>query len=224
MRAAGALSRGVTVGHRHFSARVPAPCLILILGATPAFAQLQGRATVGVGVSTIRPSASELTTRVKVRPSLGRVPAHGWGMALALNWFEADVAGDFVNLEGRLGTVTIRPLMIGIGYTWVNGRVAISPSIVAGPALNTLQIEEGLEQRFTVGGGKRKADIGILSAAVRPGVSATYALTRRLGVTAFGGYLFNHPTFTLQTPEGEVQTRWSAGGVALNAGVVVALF
>ena len=164
-----------------------------------------------------------MSTTAKVRPYFGRVPARGWGVAMALNWFEADVAGAFVNVDGRLGTVRIRPLMIGLGYTWVGGRLGISPSVIAGPALNTLDIEEALEDRFSVTG-TRLGDRGTISLAIRPGARITFALGPRLGVTAFGGYLRNRPTFTLRTPEGDVKTRWSAGGVVLNAGVVVSLF
>lgn len=196
----------------------------LLLTATPAFGQLHGSVTAGIGISSIRPSAPELSTTAKVRPSLGRVPSRGWGLALALNWFEADVDGGFAGAAGKLGTVKIRPLMLGAGYTWVTGRLAVSPSVVAGPALNTLDIAAAFEERFTLVGSDFEAEVGTISLAVRPGVSATVALAPRLGLTGFGGYLFNRPAFTLRTPHGDIATRWSAGGLALNAGLIVALF
>lgn len=198
--------------------------LILLLIATPAFAQLEGSLTVGVGISTIRPSAPELSTRAKVRPSFGRVPSRGWGATLALNWFEADVAGDFIGVDGRLGTVTIRPLMLGVGYTWLAGRMGISPSVLAGPALNTLDIDDDLEGHVETVGSRFEANAGTVSVAVRSGVSVTYAVTPRVGLTAFGGYLYNRPSFTLRTSGGETQTRWSAGGAIFSAGLVVSFF
>ena len=41
---------------------------------------------------------------------------------------------------------------------------------------------------------------------------------------AFTGYLFNRPEFDVQTPLGEIRTRWKANGFALTAGIVVGLF
>ena len=208
----------------HRSVLAGAALLVLLGAARPAVAQLHGTTTVGVGISTIRPSAAELTTTARVRPYIARVPPRGWGVAMALNWFEADVSGEFVSVDGQLGTVRIRPLMLGLGYTWVGGRLGISPSVIAGPALNTLDIDEAFEDRFSVGGTKRDAEIGTISLAVRPGVRVTYAIGPRLGVTAFGGYLRNRPTFTIRTPAGDVESRWTADGIVLNAGVVVSLF
>ena len=208
----------------HRTVTTGAAVLCLLLSAAPVVAQLRGTTTVGVGISTFRPSAPELTTRAKVRPYLGRVPARGWGVAMALNWFEADVSGEFVSVDGRLGVVRIRPLMLGLGYTWVGGPLGISPSLITGPALNTLDVDEAFEDRFAVTGTKREAEIGTISLAVRPGVTVTYAIGPRLGVTAFGGYLRNRPTFPLRTPGGDVATRWTADGIVLNAGVVLSLF
>lgn len=194
--------------------------LILLVAAAPAAAQLRGTTAVGIGVGTIRPAAPELTTRVRVRPLIRRVPSRGLGMAMALNWFEADVSGEIAGVNGRLGSVAIRPLMFGIGYTFVRGRIGITPSVVAGPALNTLDIDDEQEQ-VALGGGGFEERAGTISVASRLGASVTLAIAPRLGLTGFGGYFFNRPTFTLQTPSGERTSTWNTGGVLLSAGAVI---
>ncbi|HJR60808.1 MAG TPA: hypothetical protein VJ813_15470 [Vicinamibacterales bacterium] len=203
---------------------VLAAVLVLLVIATPASAQLRGSFTVGAAITTIRPSAAELTTKVKIRPTVGRVPARGWGLALAFNWFDADVAGDFVNAAGRLGQVRIRPAMAGAGYTHVHGRLGVTPSVVAGPALNTLVLDPRWQDQFEVVGSRFERRAGTLSLALRPGVSATYAFTPRFGATAFSGYVFNRPAFRISTPNGDVRTRWTTDGFVLSTGVVVSLF
>lgn len=196
--------------------------ILLLLSATPAFAQLRGTVTAGVGVSTIRPESTELKTQVKVRPSIGRVPARGFGIVMALNWFEADVSGRIVDTDRPLGTLAIRPLMLGVGYTWVSGRVGISPSLVAGAALNTLDVDDN--SSFAVGGNAFEERVGTISRTVRPALGATLALAPRLGITGSVGYLVNRPTFTLRTPAGERRIPLDAGGLVLTAGAVVSLF
>jgi hypothetical protein len=192
-----------------------------LMSAATAAAQMKGAVGVGITAGAVIPAAPELVTVTRLRPTLCRVPTRGWGFEFALSWFDADVHGRFVGVEDRLGKVAIRPLMFGIGYTAVHGRLAISPSIVAGPALTTLSIDDRWKNHFAVRGSAFEERIGTVSGAVRPGVGATYAIASHLGLTAFGGYLFNRPVFTVSTPSGDVRTRWTTDGVVLNAGVVV---
>jgi hypothetical protein len=194
--------------------------LLLSLASSPASAQLRGAFTVGLGVTSIRPDADALSTRARVRPSLGRVPKRGWGLGFALNWFEADVAGRIVGVDGGFGTLAIRPLMGGLSYTWLRGRLGVSPSLVTGPAFNSLTVNDSQSAAFA---GTRRHRITV-SLVVRPGVNATYAITPRVGITAFGGYLINHPTFDLRIADVARRVRWDAGGIVLSTGIVVAVF
>lgn len=206
--------------------RVFLPLLLTTTGLVPsASAQaLRGTVRVGVAVSMVRPAAPELTTRPSVTPTFGRVPSEGWGLAVAFQWFEANVDARLVGGEGRLGRLNVRPLMFGIGYTAVRNRISLSPSFVAGPALNTLSISDEASDRFEVAGTPVETRFGSVSVAMRAGVTATYAFYPRLGLTASGGYVWNRPTLVLRTPDGERRERWQAGGLLLSSGVVVTLF
>ncbi|HVL69316.1 MAG TPA: hypothetical protein VM364_18810 [Vicinamibacterales bacterium] len=198
-----------------------AACLVVVLLPPGVSAQTRGTVGAGVTVSAVVPASAELTTEPRVRPTLRRMPARGWGVAMALNWFDAEVDAASAGGSGRLGRLATRPLMAGIGYTAVSGRVGVSPSVVAGPALNTLAVDQRLADTFAVAGSGFETRVGSVSFAVRPGLSVTYALAPRLALTGFGGYLFNQPEVTLATPTGERRIRWNGNGVVVSGGIVV---
>jgi hypothetical protein len=193
--------------------------------ATSASAQaMRGTFGIGAGISMVRPVAPELKTEPAFSPTLRRVPSKGWGFAVAFHWFEARVDARLVGGEGPLGRIAVRPLMFGVGYTAVRDRISVSPSFVAGPALNTLVITDEASDRFQLGGSSFQKTIGTVSIAVRPGVTVTYALYPRLGLTASGGYIWNRPRLVLRTPEGDVSQRGRTNGLLLSGGIVVTIF
>jgi hypothetical protein len=185
---------------------------------------LEGRVAAGVTIARVQPAASELSGRTRIRPSLRRLPAHGFGVALAFNWFDAEIDESFAATDVPFGRLAIRPVMVGMAYTAVHGRLAISPSLVAGPALATLDVDESLEDRFGVAGNGFERNVGRISVATRAGVNATYAVAPRVALSAFGGYLWSRPSFMLTTPSGVVQRSVRADAVVMDAGVVVSLF
>ena len=202
--------------------------LLAFLAEGTAYAQLEKRIAVGVSVVRFEPEASELKTKLRVVPTVSRVPRPGWGIAAGLNWFDADVDGGFVGLDRRLGKVNVRPLMAGVGYTALVGRLYITPSVVAGPAWNRLKVDDDLRDAFSVrgnlGGDDFQTKGHAVTLAVRPGVSATYAVAPRFGLTAFAGYLFNRPDFDVLTPTSQTRTPWKTDGFSLSAGIVVPVF
>ena len=194
--------------------------LVCLLFATPAAAQMQGTFAVGVGVGKVKTTSSALESKVTVQPIFTRLPSEGWGLAFAFNWFTADVNGSVTGVSERLGRVATRPLMLGVGYTVVRGRFSVSPSVVAGPSVNTLTIDDRWDGVFEVEGSSFERKVGKVSLATRPGVNVKYALTSRVGLTAFGGYFWNRPEFTINTPTGQIETKWNGDGVVGNGGII----
>lgn len=194
--------------------------LVCLLFATPAAAQMEGTIAVGVGVGKVKTTASELESKFTVQPIVTRLPSEGWGFAFAFNWFSADVNGSVVGVGEDLGRVATRPLMLGVGYTMVRGRFSLSPSVVAGPSVNTLKIDDRWDGIFEIGGSGFEEQIGTISFAARPGVNATYALASHVGITGFGGYLVNRPEFTVNTPAGETEVKWKGDGWVFNTGII----
>ena len=205
-----------------FSALALCPVPLRAQNAPPG--RIEGRVAAGVSVGRVEPAASMLSGRTRIRPSLRRLPARGFGAAFAFNWFDAEIDETFAPTEVPFGQLTIRPVMAGIGYTAVRGRIAITPSVVGGPALATLDIDDVLEDRFRLAGTSFETNVGRIAAAVRAGVNVTYAVAPRLAGSGFGGYLWSRPSFILTTPGGVVRRGVRADAAILEAGIVVSLF
>ena len=180
--------------------------LAVAAAVVPASAQMDGRIGVGVAVTRFQPRDGDLEPRTGITASVRLNPQAGLGIAAGLNWLDLDVDG-----SGGRGRLRTRPLMLGIGYTVPTGRLMTTVSVVGGPSWNSLRLD-----------GAAKEDS--VSVAVRPGVGVTYAVAPRFGITGFGGYMFNRPSFEVETPSGRVDRTWKADGLALSAGVVVTLF
>ena len=195
--------------------------LLLLVFAVPASAQMRGTWTVGAGIGKVKTTASELKSRPTFQPMFGRLPSDGWGFAFAFNWFSADVLGTFVGVDEKIGRLRTRPLMFGVGYTASRGDFSVTPSVVAGPSFNTFKIDDRWDDTFSVEASGFEERIGAVSFAARPGVNVTYAFTSRLGVTGFGGYIFNRPSFTVNRPNGEqIETTWKSDGIVGSAGLI----
>ena len=117
--------------------------------------------------------------------------------------------------------IRMRPLMGGVGYTFVSGagRLHTTLSVVAGPSWNTLSLSAPLRDQFGA-----EEDTDAWSFAVRPGVGVTYGLTSHFGLTGFGGFLVNRPNFKVGTSSGEIEKKFTADAFALSAGVVFTFF
>jgi hypothetical protein len=192
--------------------------LLLFCYAVPAHAQRPGKFTVGVAATSIRPADDDVRPTVGVGVTVARVPRPGWGMTGALNWFESDIEGAFIDIGDTIGRLEVRPLMGGVSYTIMQGRLATGFSMVAGPSFNRVWISDEVRDRLDV------SDRNDVSIAVRPGVNLSYAVQPRVAITGFGGYLFNRPHFRFRTSAGEIRNAWKADAVVLSAGVAVALF
>jgi len=212
------------------AARIILAAIAITIGVTTrATAQgehaLKGTVAVGVTLGRVEPASQALsTTGTRLRPTIRRLPSRGVGFAFALNWFDAAIGETFAATAEPLGRIAVRPVMVGVAYTVVHDRLAIAPSIVAGPALNTIDIDEALEDSYAIGGNTVERNAGSISAAVRGGVNVTVALAPRVGITTFGGYIWNRPRFTLVTRPGELRSRLQADAAVVEVGLVVSLF
>jgi hypothetical protein len=191
----------------------------VLAAAHAAFAQ---RLDLGVTYGTVRVSDGSLTDDAGIGWIAQLAPHAGWGLSGSLNWYGSDVAAPkFVDMDGRLGRLNVRPLLGGVGYTVLRGRLATSYAVVAGPALNTLHLDQAIRNSVSQEGGYRGS---VWSFAVRPGVSATYNIARRWDLIGFAGYIVNRPQITLRTATGAVTQHWKTDALVVNGGIAVRLF
>ena len=212
MRAVGLATTPMTM------AKLLCVSMMLCGCAAPAYAQRPGKVAVGVSTTSVRPADDDVRPALGVGFTIARVPRKGWGPSGALNWFESDIEGAFVGVGETIGRLEVRPLMGGVSYTIMEGRLATSFSIVGGPAFNRIRLDDDVRNRVGL------SDRRDVSFAVRPGVNLSYAVQPRLAITGFGGYLFNRPHFTFSSAGGEIGNSWKADALVLSVGVAVSLF
>lgn len=184
---------------------------VVLLMAAPAAAQTAGRASVGIGHTWIRPAHEDLSPTSGFAPIARLNPGRGFGLAAALDWFDADVR----DAAGHVGVMRVRPWMAGVGIGVPSGRVHTALTVVAGPSFNRLELADhraGDEVEIKT------------SLAVRPGLSVTYTVGPRVAVTGFGGFIFNRPEIIYRTGGVEHHDRWTADAVILSTGIVVSIF
>jgi hypothetical protein len=211
---------------RVFPSVVAMFCAAALMAAlpAPAAAQSEGRVSAGASVTLNATTDDDVGSVFSVGPLVRLNPRRGWGVAGALNWFRADLS-DPSGVDAPFGRLRVRPLMGGVGYTIGPDRVLTTFSIVAGPSFNSVDFEDEFLDRVPPGLSAPAIDVDH-SFAVRPGVSVTYTVAPRVGITGFGGYLINRPEVTFIPPGGgpEITDRWKADSVVLSVGVVYSIF
>jgi len=186
--------------------------------AADANAQFWRNIGFGARVGAIVPTDDDVRGATFWGGSGGMVPDEGWGPAFSLGWFDADLREDGSGSR-TLGTIDVRPVMGGIAYTWLTGRLAITASLTAGVSFNGGSIDNALQ-----GSGIDAALVDIEignSFAVRPELEAEWFLARKFALTGGIGYLHTRPDITVRLPDRELSGRWDASTFSLFAGVTV---
>ena len=188
-----------------------------------AYAQSEGRVSVGASVTLVSPTDDDVDRAVGVGPLVRLNPKRGWGPAAALNWFRTDLSNP-ETAGPAVAEMRVRPLMGGIAYTVGSDRVLTSFSIVAGPSFNSVELRDEFRDGLPAGASIPEIDVNT-SFAVRPGVGVTLTVAPRVAVVGFGGFLFNRPEVTFRDQFGqEFRDRWKADAFVLSAGLVYSLF
>ena len=190
----------------------------LICTTTTAFAQSEGRISVGGSVTLNATTDGDVASATGIGPLVRLNPHKGWGPAGAFNWFRADLQ-DPAGGDGDFARLRVRPLMGGVSYTVGSNAVLTSFSIVGGPSFNKAEFRQSY---MTAPGESIDADN---SFAIRPGVGITWTVAPRVAIVGFGGYLINRPGVVYRNRVGqELRDRWSADAVVLSVGAVYSLF
>jgi hypothetical protein len=190
----------------------------LVCLSSDAFAQTEGRVSVGGSVTVNSTTDSDVASATTAGPLVRLNPHKGWGPAGALNWFRADLRNP-AGGDADFARLRTRPLMGGVSYTVGSDMVLTSFSIVAGPSFNKVEFEGSYAQ------GPGESLDTETSFAVRPGVGVTWTVAPRVAIIGFGGYLINRPGIVYRNAAGqELRDRWKTDAVVLSVGAVYSLF
>jgi len=171
---------------------------------------------VGASLGWSGPRVSALDTHVSVGPLVRFGSGHGFGPAIAFNWFQTSLAGGSTG-QDVISRIRVRPIMVGVGYTFGSNRVSVSPSLVAGIAFNSLSVPDiGAANRIAVGVGK--------SLVWRPGVSTWFDLNRHIALNMTVGYVVTGLRVTFLEDGRLVKQRISGDTTIVHAGIAYKLF
>ncbi len=163
-------------------------------------------------VSFVQPADSEVDPVVMVGGGVGFFPDHGWGPAIGFSWFETDVSVDGV----PIGRLKVRPVLGGVGYTWVRGRFATKASVTAGVVFNRASLDRSTTEGID---GPTSLDVRD-SFALRTAASLEYSLVRKLAVRGTLAWLATRPSTVITTSQGQTRGTWNASNGMLQGGVV----
>ena len=167
-------------------------CAVLVsaLSATNASAQMitnmVKRVGIGGSVGSIFTFDDDVNNGVAFGVNAGLAPAPGFGPTLGFGWYQQDLTLSRASGDREVGRLRVRPVMVGVGYTWVKDRVAIGASVNAGVSFNSIRLND--EYRTFFGPGTEVRVDASNSFAVRPQLRVEYAVARKVGVFTSAGY------------------------------------
>jgi hypothetical protein len=200
-------------------------CVVLVsaVTATQASAQMitnmARRVGIGGSVGGVFTLDDDVNNGVAVGFNAGLAPAPGFGPTLGFGWYQQDLTLSGVSGDREVGRLRVRPLMAGVGYTWVKDRVAIGASVNAGISFNSIRLDD--QYRTFFGPGTEVRVDASNSFAVRPQLRLEYAVARKVGVFTSAGYFFTEFDNVIETPVGRFENEWDASSFNLFVGVMV---
>ena len=167
---------------------------------------------VGAALDLHAPTDDALDGRVTIRPAFLFRRGAGFGPTFGFGWFPADLAEPGVTVVPS-GTLRVRPVMGGIGYTVIRGRTWITPSLVAGLSFNAVSTSDAPDAEVRAIGVDR-------SFAWRPSVRVGHFVAPRVSIDGEAGYLVTRPGVTFLGPDGVSRRSVTADSFQLRVSVV----
>ena len=197
--------------------------LTCMVCATNASAQMvtniAKRAGIGGSVGGIFPFDDDVSVGSAFGINAGLAPAPGFGPTIGLGWYQGDLTLSGISGDREVGRLRVRPLMGGVGYTWVTGRVATGVSINAGISFNSIDLND--QYRTFFGPGTQVSVDASNSFAVRPQIRFEYSVARKVGVYTSLGYFFTKFDNVIETPVGRFENEWDASSFNIFVGAMV---
>jgi outer membrane murein-binding lipoprotein Lpp len=171
---------------------------------------------VGVSLGWSGPRVDALDERFSVGPLVRFGSGRGFGPAIAFNWFQTSLASESTGPD-VISRIHVRPIMIGLGYTFGSNRISVSPSLVAGVAFNSLSVPDA-------GAGDRIAVAVGPSLVWRPGVSGWFDLNRHIALNMTVGYVVTGLRVTFVDDGRLFKQSVSGDTTIVHAGIAYKLF
>jgi hypothetical protein len=176
---------------------------------------LKGRFLVGATWGVVATIDKNLGTQYKATPFFRwNSRPRGWGPSFGFSFTTADLR---VPVEGNatvIGSVKIRPVMVGIGYSFVKNRTRTTFGVVGGYSFNDATVDRARPDDVGV-------DVTIENAWVaQPKVEVMFAATRRIALITSIGYTFANPNVSVTVTKNGQQTFRASDHVRADSFVV----
>jgi BON domain len=177
-----------------------------------AFATERGRLIgVGVGVRFVRSGGSEVGDGVSVAPLIRLGAGKGFGPAIGFGWTSRELLGSASTSAAPLADLRVRPVMVGVGYSYPVGRAQLSASLVGGYAFTRLRADRSAA-------GPNRAIAVDNAFALRPAATLWIDTSKRLGFQVSAGYLVARPRVTFASDDRVYSTRVRADALMVSVG------
>jgi hypothetical protein len=194
--------------------------------AVAASAQTDTRLAIGGSVTSNVATSAAIgdSASVGFELRLGH-ETEGWGWHVSLfDWVGTTVQQQLrPDVAGSPGTLRVRPVMGGYGYTWIRGRTAITTDVMGGYAFNSFHLDSAAAAEY---GRLAASDIhadATNTFALRPETTVWYDLNRRFGIKVTAGYLITRPTISIRSSLGVDSLPIRADSVVITFGVVYSI-
>lgn len=197
----------------------------LLVAAPPALAQADAYLSIGAGVSVTSPTNESAGTDIGPGFVIRLRGAQGIGPSIGMSWFTTPVRLDVAGQPVELGRVSVRPLMLGVGYSHdLSRRLVLNASLAAGIAFGhargTGALKEALARQGVGRVGVRVAD----SFAWRANAGIWIDLGQDFGLNLSLGYLGVQPGITITSDAGDIRRRIDLGSIVTSVGFTYGIF
>ena len=174
------------------------------------FTELITRAGVGASVGWVAPTDGDVKAGTVLGVQFGVAPKRGWALTAGFGWYGADLFLETRTGDRQIGSLDFRPIMGGLGYTWVIGRVATSVALNAGVSFNSTKLSDEFLTQFPGS-----------TLDMKHSFVVQYALHPKFALNAWAGYAYTEIDSTLTTSEGRVEDEWDASNFSVSFGFMV---
>ena len=200
------------------------------VSASHASAQTTNRFALGVNLSTQQaPDDSSVASgalSVGIQWRIGH-SKEGWGWQYGMHWYSMDIDRLIGNGPTGLGTLKIRPIMGGYGYTHLlrGGKIAITGDVVAGYAINSFKLDPIADSAYQTRLGARSVNAEAVNALVAaPEIKVWYDVSKKIGLVVNAGYLVVRPDVKVTGTLGTEVHNVHADTYSLKVGLVYSIF
>jgi hypothetical protein len=201
-------------------------CALTLATASTAHAQSEGKFAFG----------AQLSTRTAVGPENGGhrgvsflwrfgQSKTGWGWHYGLNWFGTDLKRSIGGPNTEFGTLRVRPIMGGYGYTRVFGRTSVTGKLMGGYAFSSMKLSQeamdAYQARFAAQAITVKASNAFV---VIPEINVWYNVNKKIGIRVSSGYVIARPDVTVTSTAGVDKRRVNADNITFKIGMVYSIF